>query len=58
MTMTDRRAVRSLALRYCYESQMFDNAREVDANPNHPIVRAAWERAKAELGNDGEPVEK
>lgn len=55
MTMTEHREIRRLALRFCYESGLFDTAREVDANPNHPIVRDAWERAKRAIV-DGEEV--
>lgn len=55
LTMTEQTEIRKRALRLCYESGIFDTAREVDANPNHPIVRAAWDRAASEL-TDGETL--
>lgn len=53
MTLSERRkAIRKIALQRCYDSGMFDTPAEVDANANHPIVRAAWEGATAAV--DGE----
>jgi len=43
-----KRMVRRAALELCFFSGEFKTEADVDANPNHPTVRAAWERAEAE----------